>query len=114
MSLSDAQRRGVRVGLGSDVGAGRSFSMRRACARAYDASRITQSPTTPSELFWLASRGGALALRRPDLGVIERGAHADVICLEPQPRGPHTTSMQADVGDHTELTSAELDKLIAG
>jgi guanine deaminase len=85
MPLSESFQRQVRVGLGSDVGAGRSFSMRRACARAYDASRITSSAVSPMELLWLASRGGALALHRDDIGVIHPGAFADVICLEPPP-----------------------------
>ena len=88
MPLSEVKTRGARMGLGSDIGAGRSFSIRKACARAYDASRITESPVEPSELLWFATRGGALALRRPELGVIEPGAHADLVCLTPPPPFP--------------------------
>jgi guanine deaminase len=85
MSLADVQSRRIKLGLGSDVGAGRSFSMRKACARAYDASRITQSETTPESLLWHSTRGGALALNKPLLGVIEKGAYADVVCIKPPP-----------------------------
>ena len=73
------------MGLGSDVGAGRSFSMRKACARAYDASRISDSETTPEELLWYACRGGALALNRSELGLVKEGAYADFVCIEPPP-----------------------------
>ena len=58
MPLNKVKTQQVKMGLGSDVGAGRSFSMRKACARAYDASRISNSETTPEELLWYASRGG--------------------------------------------------------
>lgn len=85
MSLSAVTSRHIKLGLGSDVGAGRSFSMRKACARAYDASRISTSQTTPDQLLWYATRGGALALNKPRLGVLEQGAYADVICIEPPP-----------------------------
>ncbi len=85
MPLSEVRSREVRMGLGSDVGAGRSFSMRKACARAYDASRITESAVTPQELLWYATRGGAIALHRPRLGALEPGSFADVVAITPPP-----------------------------
>jgi guanine deaminase len=82
MPIGEALSRGVRVGLGSDVGAGRSFSLRRAAARAYDASRITGASVTPSELLWLATRGGALATGRGDeVGCVAEGYEADLVCV---------------------------------
>jgi guanine deaminase len=41
MPLRDPLARGCRVGLGTDMGAGRTFSMRRVASSAYDASLIT-------------------------------------------------------------------------
>lgn len=110
MPLSEVYERQIRVGLGSDVGAGRSFSMRRACARAYDASRITSSEVSPMELLWLASRGGALALHRDQIGVIQPGAFADVICLEPPAM---TYSLSRESHANNPLEERSLDTLIA-
>ncbi|UKZ52988.1 hypothetical protein TrVGV298_006774 [Trichoderma virens] len=39
----------------------------------------TYSPMTVNQAFLLATRSGGLALRRPDLGVIKRGAKADLV-----------------------------------
>jgi guanine deaminase len=86
MPLREIADRGVRMGIGSDIGAGRSFSLRRACARAYDASRITQSEVTPSELLWWATRGGAFAMgREAQVGCIDVGFEADLIAVRPPP-----------------------------
>lgn len=39
----------------------------------------TKNPMSVSQAFYLATRSGGLALRRPDLGVIEEGAKADIV-----------------------------------
>ncbi|KAI9151563.1 5-methylthioadenosine/S-adenosylhomocysteine deaminase 1 [Paramyrothecium foliicola] len=39
----------------------------------------TDTPMTVAQAFYLATRAGGLALRRPDLGVIEEGAKADLV-----------------------------------
>lgn len=106
MPLSEVQARGVHMGLGSDVGAGRSFSMRKACARAYDASRITESTVSPSELLWYATRGGALALGRPQIGLCASGAYADLVAITPPPR------IESE-GDLNPLVNRDLESLIA-
>ena len=86
MPLREVIDREVRMGIGSDIGAGRSFSLRRACARAYDASRVTRSEVTPSELLWWATRGGALAMGRgTQVGCIDVGYEADLIAVRPPP-----------------------------
>lgn len=86
MSLKEAQHWGVRLGMGTDVGAGRSFSLRRSAARAYDASRISRSVTSAGELLWRATRGGAFALgREQELGAFEVGMGADVVGIRPPP-----------------------------
>jgi len=99
MSLRKALERGVRVGLGTDVGAGRTFSVRRVAAAAYDASLIVEQPVGPEELLWLATRGGARVLGPADrLGCIAPGFDADLVAIE--------------VPDHVRELSATLDALL--
>jgi guanine deaminase len=74
---------GMRVGLGSDVAAGRSFDMRRAIASAWDAARVTGSAVTPAELFAASNLGGARALGLDArTGSLEPGKDADFIVLD--------------------------------
>ena len=98
MPLYEVMQRKIGMGLGSDVGAGRSFSMRKACARAYDASRITQSQVDPQALLWWATRGGAFALQRHDqIGCLESGYDADLIQIELPPFfEEHLNSLSAE------------------
>jgi guanine deaminase len=82
MALRQATSRGVAVGLGTDVGAGRSFSVRRIAAAAYDTSLILGAPAAPEELLWLATAGGARALGLGDtVGRLAPGLDADVIAV---------------------------------
>lgn len=50
---------------------------------AADQWRIgTHTPMTVNQAFYLATRGGALALRRRDLGIIVEGAKADLVLYD--------------------------------
>ena len=83
MAWSAPRAFGMRVGLGSDVAAGRSFDMRRAIASAWDAARVTGSTVTPAELFAASNLGGARALGLDDrTGTLEPGKDADFVVLE--------------------------------
>lgn len=83
MPLRRALDRGLRVGLGTDVGAGRTFSLRRVAAAAYDAALVLREPVTPAELLWLATRGGARALRQAERsGCIAPGYAADLVAID--------------------------------
>jgi guanine deaminase len=83
MPLRAALGRGIRVGLGSDVGAGRTFSMRRVAASAYDASLIRGERVEPEQLLWLATRGGARVLGPAErIGCIAAGFDADLVAID--------------------------------
>jgi guanine deaminase len=84
MPLQQLKSLGMKIALGTDVGAGRTFSMSKACARAYDASRITKSQTSASELLWMATRGGAIAMGKGNqIGSFANGYEADLIAVRP-------------------------------
>jgi guanine deaminase len=82
LQLRAALDRGLRVGLGTDVGAGRTFSLRRVAAAAHDAALIHAAPVAPHELLWLATRGGARALGRDTLGCVAAGFEADLVAID--------------------------------
>ncbi len=83
MPLHRARSHGVRVGLGSDIGAGRTFSMRRVASAAYDAAGLHGAPISAGEALYLATAGGADALGLGgQVGRIARGFDADLIAME--------------------------------
>jgi guanine deaminase len=83
MPLRKALDRGVRVGLGSDVGAGRTFSLRRVAARAYDVALLRDAPVAPEALLWHATLGGARALGIADrVGRLAPGYDADLVAVD--------------------------------
>jgi guanine deaminase len=81
MPLAAPIERGIRLGLGTDVGAGRTFSLRRVAASAYDAALITGATVTSEALLWFATRGGGDALRLP-FGRIEVDGPADLVAID--------------------------------
>ncbi|KIG13671.1 Guanine deaminase [Enhygromyxa salina] len=82
MPLQAALDRGLRVGLGTDVGAGRTFSVRRVAAAAHDAALLHGAALSPQALLWLATRGGARALGRGQLGCVAPGFEADFAVID--------------------------------
>src|SRR5262249_58191859 len=67
MRIADARRRRVPVALGTDVAAGRSFSVPRSMAYAYDTSLSVGAPIPPPDLFATGTLGGAEALALDDV-----------------------------------------------
>jgi imidazolonepropionase len=69
---------GVTVALASDCNPGSSFtsSMPFCIALA-----VREMGMTPAEALWAATAGGAVALRRSDVGRITTGARADLVAL---------------------------------
>ena len=85
MPLAAPLSRGVRLGLGTDVGAGRSFSLRRIVASAYDTGVLTGAGCGAEPLLWLATTGGACALGVGDtVGRLAPGYEADLVAIDLQ------------------------------
>ncbi|WP_153099462.1 guanine deaminase [Paraburkholderia hayleyella] len=76
-------RRPVRVGLGTDVGAGTSFSQLRTMGEAYKVAQLNQTRLNAIQAFYLATRGGAQALYLEDtIGTVAPGFEADLVLLD--------------------------------
>lgn len=80
----DSQRP-VRVGLGSDIGAGTSFSQLQSMNEAYKIAQLRAQKLEPLRAFYLATRGGAEALYLDNrIGSLAAGNDADIIVLDPR------------------------------
>lgn len=78
-------RRPVRVGLGTDVGAGTSLSQLQTLNEAYKVAALGGTRLDALRAFWLATLGGARALYLEDrLGRIAPGYEADLIVVDPR------------------------------
>jgi guanine deaminase len=86
--LFDPQRAaelGMRVGIGTDVGAGTSFSMLRTLDECYKVAQLGGHRLSPQRAFYLATLGGARSLALDDeIGSFEAGKAADFVVLDPQ------------------------------
>lgn len=75
----------VKVGLGTDVGAGTSFSILQTANEAYKVAQLRQQKLSPFKALFLATLGGARALCLDDtLGSFDIGKAADFIVLDPR------------------------------
>lgn len=103
---------GVRVALGSDVGAGTGFSMFKEGLQAYFGQRLLGEqglPLTPAHLLHLSTAAGAAALGLADsVGDLSEGKQFDAICVRP----PGGTAL--DVGlRHASCADDALGKVFA-
>jgi Cytosine deaminase and related metal-dependent hydrolases len=74
----------VRMGIGTDVGAGTTFSMLRTLGEAYKVGQLQSYRLRASEAFYHATLGGAHALRLDDkIGNFTPGKEADFIVIDP-------------------------------
>jgi guanine deaminase len=74
----------VRVGLGTDVGGGTSFSMLRTLDESYKVCQLGGQTLSPFHAFYLATLGGAVSLYLDDrIGSFEQGKEADFVVLDP-------------------------------
>jgi guanine deaminase len=84
-ALRDAKDAGIRVGIGTDIGAGTSFSLLKTLAAACDVAQLQARPIAPVEAFFLATLGGARALGLADrIGSLRAGGEADLVVLDPR------------------------------
>lgn len=75
---------GIRVGLGTDVGAGTTFSMLRTMHEAYKVMQLGGQSLSPYRALYLATRGGAQALDLDGrIGSFEPGREADFVVIDP-------------------------------
>ncbi|MEM9087681.1 MAG: guanine deaminase [Cyanobacteria bacterium P01_F01_bin.53] len=75
----------VKVGLGTDVGAGTSFSLLQTANEAYKVAQLRRQKLSPFQALFLATLGGARALCLEDsLGNFDVGKDADFIVLNPR------------------------------
>ncbi|MDQ7048426.1 MAG: guanine deaminase [Enterobacterales bacterium] len=82
-NLQQAQAHQVNVGLGSDIGAGTTFSMLSTMNEAYKTQQLRADKLSPYQSFYLATLGGAIALDlEATIGNFAKGNEADFIVLD--------------------------------
>ncbi len=82
--LARADAAGIRVGIGTDVGAGTSFSILHTLGEAYKVCQMRGASLDPFRALWLATGAGAAALGIADkVGGLARGQEADFLLLDP-------------------------------
>lgn len=92
-NIENAERHNVKVGLGTDVGAGTSLSILETMNEAYKVNQLRKAfadnpskikPLDPFQSLYLATLGGARALSLDDkIGSFLPGREADFIVLNP-------------------------------
>jgi guanine deaminase len=73
----------VKLGLGTDIGAGTSFSLLKTANEAYKVAQLRRQQLSPYQALFLATLGGARALELDHcLGNFEVGKEADFVVLD--------------------------------
>ena len=100
-NLKQAEEFDYNVGLGTDIGAGTSFSMLTTLNEAYKTQQLRGDKLSPFKSFYLATLGGAVALDlEGTIGNFTKGAEADFIVLDYQA----TPLMERRIARCTSLT----------
>ncbi|MDO6544031.1 guanine deaminase [Photobacterium sanguinicancri] len=82
--LQEAWKRKVKVGMGTDIGAGTTFNMLQTLNEAYKIMQLQQHRLSAFEAFYLATLGGANSLSLDHLiGNFEVGKEADFVIIDP-------------------------------
>lgn len=78
--------RPLRVGVGTDVGAGTNFSLPRQLNEAYKVAMLRKHSMGALKCFYMATKGGAQALHLDDrIGSLEPGYMADITVIDLHP-----------------------------
>ena len=103
----------VKVGLGTDVGAGTSFSILKTASAAYQVAQLRSQKLSAFQALFLATLGGARALCLEDkLGNFEIGKEADFVVLNL--RSTPIMALRNQSSEESALTLAEIsDQLFA-
>lgn len=81
--LRRAERAGIHVGLGTDIGAGTSLSLLATMGEAYKVQQLQGHSLSPGKSFYLATLGAARALDlEAELGNFLPGKEADFLVLD--------------------------------
>ena len=81
--LAKADEHKVRVGLGTDIGGGDSFSLLRTINEAYKVQQLQEVSLSPERALYLATLGGARALDLDNvIGNFSKGKEADMVVLD--------------------------------
>ncbi|GAB3375473.1 guanine deaminase [Azotobacter armeniacus] len=81
--LAKLEGHGVRVGLGTDVGGGTSFSQLQTLNEAYKVLQLQGQKLDPLKALYLATLGGARALYLDErIGNLQAGKDADFVVLD--------------------------------
>jgi guanine deaminase len=99
----------VKLGLGTDIGAGTSFSLLQTGQEAYKVAQLQGQRLSPYQTLFLATLGGARALNlEAKLGNFDPGKEADCIVLDPRA----TPLLALRVGDPQPVTLEQLADLL--
>ncbi len=102
--LPTTLKHGIRIGLGTDIGAGTSFSLLQTMAEAYKVQQLRGYSLDPFHAFYLATLGGAKSLSLDHkIGNFEIGKEADFIEIN-----PHATPFLQFRNEHCNNLSATL------
>lgn len=81
--FAKAKEYGIRLAMGTDFGAGNTFSMLNSLENAYKMAQLQGYSLSPLEGFYLGTLGGARALSMDDkVGNFETGKEADFVVLD--------------------------------
>ncbi len=81
--LRSAQKHGVPVGLGTDIGGGDSFSILRTINEAYKIQQLQSNSLSPLQALYMATLGGAVALDLDKhIGNFAKDKEADFVALD--------------------------------
>jgi guanine deaminase len=115
--LAQADRQGVRIGIGTDIGAGTTLSVLHTLGEAYRTCQLRDSSLDPFRALHLATAGGARVMGIADrVGGLLPGQEADFILLDDKAT-PLLARRCAGASLHDRLFALQIlgdDRAIAG